>query len=344
MADRRVAGNGRTLATLGQGTKTFDCGAGPGRLLSPRTIVPRAPMPPPPLVSGSGPRGYLLGCFVIVLAGVVLTLGIFCVRGATESDAWQYIFWRALGFLGAMTVVAWVRDRRSPIDQVTSLGRMAIVAALAMAASQITFISALKVTTVAETMFLCSLAPLIAAALARPVLGEHIGAMALVAIALGLVGVALMTGGDLSGGNWLGRTLSVASAFAFAAYSLFMRGAEARDLDAALILVGVITAAAGLAATLASGLPLFPGVHDVLLALVHGAVLLSIGLFLYGQGSRTVSAVTFTMLAQTEAIVAPFWGYLYFAEQVTLGTIAGGALILTAVVLQAASASSARQV
>ena len=79
---------------------------------------------------------------------------------------------------------------------------------------------------------------------------------------------------------------------------------------------------------------------DVAIAFCHGALLLSAGLFLFGQGSRYISAVTFTMLAQAEAVLSPVWGYLYFAETPTQATIIGGTLILSAVVLQAIAGGS----
>lgn len=285
--------------------------------------------------AGRASSRYRYGCLLVVLAGLVLSLGVFAIRGATQSDAWQYLLWRALGFTIVLVAIAAIRDHRNPLVQVAHLGRFGLMAACAMAASQITFISAVKVTTFAETFFLCSLAPLLSAMLARPLLGERIGWLVLVAIAIAMGGVAAMTGGDLEGGNWTGRAFAVASAVSFACYTLATRGSSSGELDASLIGVGLLTVSGSLAAVLLLGLPVLPGLFDAGIAFLHGAFVLSAGLFLYGQGSRHVPAVTFTMLAQAEAVIAPVWGYLYFDENPTLGTVIGGAMILAAVVLQA---------
>lgn len=281
-------------------------------------------------------RGYVLGCLTVILAGFILSLGVFAIRAATASDAWQYLFWRAIGFTLALIVIASLRDHRNPLQQIAHLGPFGWAAAIAMAISQVTFISAVKVTTFAEVFFLCSLAPLLAAMLARPLLGERIGWGVLAAIALAIGGVYVMTGGDFRSGNWDGRLLSIASAISFAAYTLSTRGASARDLDASLIAVGVLAGGASLTAIWLNGMPVMPRATDAMIAVAHGALILSAGLFLFGQGSRRVSSVTFTMLAQAEAVFSPIWGYLYFAENPTLGTIIGGGMILVAVVLQAA--------
>jgi drug/metabolite transporter, DME family len=283
---------------------------------------------------------FLRGCALVVLAGAVLSLGVFCIRNTSGTDAWVYISWRALGFTTALVTIAAVRGAENPWRQIVSLRGIAWIAALGMALSQVTFISSVKMATFAEVFLICSLAPLVAAALAWPVLGERLTLWTGVAIALGLVGVALMTNGGVSqaGGGQLGLVLAVLSMVGFAAYTLCTRGSSPHDLDAALIAVGLLTAAAGVITTQLLGLSLLASTRDAIIAFIHGGLLLSAGLFLFGQGSRTIDAVTFTMLAQAEAVLAPIWGYLFFSETPSVGTLFGGAVILLAIAIQAATA------
>jgi drug/metabolite transporter, DME family len=292
----------------------------------------------PELAGGVVAGSFFKGCALVILAGVVLSLGVFCIRNTGGSDAWVYIFWRALGFTAALSVVAALRGKSSPWRQLTQLRGVAWIAALGMALSQVTFVSSVKIATFAEVFLICSLAPLVAAVLAWPVLGERINLWTGVAIGLGLAGVALMTGSGLGSGGQAGLILAVLSMLGFAAYTLGTRGSSPNDLDAALIAVGVMTAAAGAIAANLKGLPLAGSVQDAGIAFFHGALLLSAGLFLFGQGSRTIDAVTFTMLAQAEAVMAPLWGYLFFEETPSLGTMLGGAIILLAIAIQAAKA------
>src|SRR4030095_6562405 len=121
------------------------------------------------------------------------------------------------------------------------LGGFAWISVLALVASQVLFVAAIKSGSTAEVFFLMSLAPLIAAVLARPLLGERIGIFGMLAIAGALGGVALMRGlilkaevigGSAGGGAGLPRALAVGTAFTFALYLLATRGARAQDLDA----------------------------------------------------------------------------------------------------------------
>ena len=294
-------------------------------------------------------RSYLKGCALVLLAGLVLSLGVLCIKGARSSDAWQYLLWRAIGFGVVLTVVAVCRHRISPLAQIRRLGSFAWVSVMAMVASQACFIAAIKLGNTAEVFFLMSLAPLMAALLARPVLGERIGTLSIVAIVVALGGVALMSGLSLEAdglhsglweGEWLARALALATALSFAIYSLATRGARPEDLDAALVAVGLMTALVSFLFLLWLDLPLVPNAVDIALGLLHGGVILAIGLVLFARGSRLVPGVTLVMLAQSETIAAPFWTYLVYNETATFAVLAGGALILLAVVMQAADGAS----
>lgn len=269
---------------------------------------------------------------------------MLCVRGADTSNAWQYLFWRALGFGLVLALVAMQRHAVNPLAQIRHLGGFAWVSVVAMVASQICFILAVQSGNTAEVFFLMSLAPLMAALLARPILGERLGLMGMLAVAIALGGVALMSGlgfnfeddqSEALRNNWASWILALGTALAFAVYMLTTRGARSQDLDAALVTVGILTALVSLAVLWALGLPLAASLRDVLLALLHGGVLLAAGLVLFARGSRVVPGVTLVMLAQAETVAAPVWTYLVFNETATLSVIAGGALILTAVVMQA---------
>src|SRR5262249_15431413 len=140
------------------------------------------------------PRSYWAGCGLVIAGGLTLSLGLLCLRAAAASDAWQYLFWRGIGFTASLTVLAAWRHAENPLVQMQRLGGFAWVSVLALVASQVFFVAAIKAGNTAEVFFLLSLAPLIAAILARPLLGERIGVLSLIAIAVGLGGGALMSG------------------------------------------------------------------------------------------------------------------------------------------------------
>lgn len=287
----------------------------------------------------SARAAHTVGCLTVIAGGLVLSLGVFFIRSASESDAFQYVFWRSFGFTLALVTVAAFRGETDPWQQLRTLSKRGWIGGACIAASAMTFIMALKVSTFAETFFLCSLAPLMTAVLARPMLGERMTVGTLIAIAIALTGVYVMVGGDLTGGNWYGRGLALVSAVAFAGYTLATRASRAGQLDALLIAFGIVTITTSAGILVMKGGDFLPPLREVAIAFAHGLVVLSLGLWLYGQGSRNVSAVTLTMLAQTEAIASPIFAAIAFNEWPSFAVVTGGALILAAVVGQAADAA-----
>jgi drug/metabolite transporter (DMT)-like permease len=277
---------------------------------------------------------YLRGCMMVVLAGAIWSVGAFCLRLADGMDPWQYTFWRSLAVIAALWLVASRLDSRSPWQQMSDLRPVGWLAAVAMTLTATMFIAAVKITTLAETFFIASLAPLIAAGFGWLLLGERLSPASCAAIAVGLIGVLVMIEGRLEGGNWAGRALALISACGFAGYALCARRLMAREIHATLLLFGVLAALVGLAVILATGKTVLSAPRDIALAAMHGGVILSVGMLIYSRGAASVPAVTLTVLAQTETVLAPLWGFLFFAEHPPTAVLYGGALILAAVMLQ----------
>jgi hypothetical protein len=68
----------------------------------------------------------LSGCAIAVLSGLLLSLGVICIRGASASDAWQYLFWRSVAFGLALSMVTrsgvnGVCRRRTPVSCIMAL-------------------------------------------------------------------------------------------------------------------------------------------------------------------------------------------------------------------------------
>ncbi len=72
-----------------------------------------------------------------------------------------------------------------------------------------------------------------------------------------------------------------------------------------------------------------------------GAVQLALGLALFTIGSKTVPAAELALLALAEPVLAPIWVWLAFGEVPPVTTLAGGAVILTALIARVAADQAA---
>lgn len=279
----------------------------------------------------------LRGRALVLLAGAGLSLGGLFIRAIESADEWQILFWRSLGLSSALLMFIALRNRGRVTTAFRAAGSAGIVAALSLAAGFTCFIFSITNTTVANTLFMLSAGPFIAAILARALLGERVGKRTWIAMATAAAGIAVMVGDGVAAGGLFGDLTGLGAATGFAAFAVALRRGQANDMMPAVCLAGLFgAAAAGLMGILAgSGLGVSAG--DLAICLAYGGVAIAGSLIVYTIGSRHVSAAELMLFALTEVILGPIWVWLVFAETPGLATLVGGAILMAAVTLQALS-------
>jgi drug/metabolite transporter (DMT)-like permease len=62
-----------------------------------------------------------------------------------------------------------------------------------------------------------------------------------------------------------------------------------------------------------------------------GAVVVGGGLYLYTRGAQVLTAAELTLLSMVEVMLAPVWAFLLLDERMTPAMLAGGGVLLAAV-------------
>lgn len=75
---------------------------------------------------------------------------------------------------------------------------------------------------------------------------------------------------------------------------------------------------------------------DIAIAMALGAVILTGGMELYTFGSKALPTAELTLMSSIENILAPIWVWLLLGETATAATLLGGAMVLAAVMANAA--------
>lgn len=288
-------------------------------------------------------RTYWVGALLALAAGTMWSFGGITVRFAPSADPWQYLIWRSVGLFIAAEGWSVLQGRGMLTGRFLRGGWLGFAAATCLSLAAITFVFALKETSIATAIFLASVTPLISMVLARIILGERLTFASVLAIVLGLAGLAVMVSGVAAGGrsSWIGNLGALGSSLCFALYSICVRLAPGKDFGPTLPGLAVVTFVICFAVTLAQGRTLVPPPQDIAMAMLHGAVFIGIGVACFNAASSQVPAVGLTVLAQTETILSPVWAYLILGETPSLPTLAGGGLILAGVLV--AALAGARQ-
>ena len=264
-------------------------------------------------------------------AGVVWSFGAIASRRAAGADAFQYLIWRSLGIIVVVEIIAAAHSKPFPTIRAWTNGKVMRFANLGLFLASIAFVYAVKTTTPANAAFLGSLTPLVAVVFSRSI-GERMSTSTIVALLVGLCGLVITVVSDLQAGNMVGNISALLASFGFALYTVCLRTDTTRDWSPVLPGYGMMMIVVCATVTLTNGKTLVPPLGDILLALLHGAVIIVVGTVMFNHAAKQVPAVPMTVFAQTEMVFVPIWGLIMLGLHPKPLTLFGGALIFAAVV------------
>ena len=264
---------------------------------------------------------------LILLLGATLawsSAGLFA--RAIPLDTPTVILWRGLfGAAGLVGLLLILKGWRGLAD-FGKLGWAGLLYALASGFGILSFVGALKATTIAHVAIIYATIPFAAAALGWLVLRERPSRAALVTSAVALVGAVTMVG--LGGeGHLAGDLMAVAMVICMAVMMVIARARPQLPTLAAGSLSSIWAPLACLPFATMEGIT--PG--NVALLAGFGLVNTSLGFGLFIAGSRHLPAVTTALIGTLETPMTPFWVWLVFGETPSPPTLIGGIVVFAAV-------------
>jgi drug/metabolite transporter (DMT)-like permease len=276
-------------------------------------------------------RRHRLAVSTIVLCTLLWSLAGIVTRQLDHAAGFEITFWRSLACV--ICVAGWLvaTERGGWVAAITRTGLPGLVSGLTWAVMFTCFMVALTLTTVAKTLVVMALAPLLTALLARAVLGERIAMRTWLAILVAGGGIVWMVldGLQQDGGSLFGMLVAAGVPLASAINLVNMKRQQARvDLVPAILIGGVISCIAMLPLML----PVQASGRDILLLSLLGAFQLALPCILMIRAARYLSPQETALLSLLEVVFGPLWAWLGAGERPAAATLYGGALILGALV------------
>lgn len=276
---------------------------------------------------------YHRAVLLIIIGGVFLSSSGIAIRSLEAASGMQIVFYRALGMAVFMALAVLWQHKANTVLAFRSIDKQGILAGVFFSLASFAIVYALLNTTVANAMFIVSLAPLFAAVLAWFFLHETVQTRTWLAIGLACLGVLVMVGGALSGDGMLGILYAFVMAISYGAFSVCIRAGRGSDMIPAICVSGFALAGVSSLWVADFSLP----TNDLLICLGLGVFQVGIGGLCLTIAAKHVPAAQITLLAMLEVVLNPLWVWLGIGETPALATLIGGAMILCAITYQARS-------
>jgi drug/metabolite transporter (DMT)-like permease len=285
---------------------------------------------------------------LMVLVTLLWSIAGVVTRLLDAAAAFEVTFWRsAFNALALAVLLAGLRGPRALLHTLRTGGPALWLSGLCWSVMFTAFMVALTLTTVANVLVTMAVAPLFTALAARAALGHRLAARTWAAIAVAGAGIAWMYGRDVSaagGTHVLGVVVAlavpVAAAVNWTLLQALRQRAQADDGAAApdmlpAVLVGAVLSAA---TTLPLSLPFAATAQDIGWLALLGVVQLAVPCLLAVTVARVLSAPEVSLLALLEVVFGVAWAWLGAGEAPSPTVLAGGALVLGALLMHEALA------
>lgn len=272
-------------------------------------------------------RQIWLGTIILAASAAAYSTAGFFTR-LIHVDAMTMLFWRGIFaglFLTAM--VAW-RERGHVAKSVRAIGRDGLLIALCSALATVCFLNAFRLSSVADVMVIDATMPFLTAGIAWLLIGEREDRVTLLATLAAVVGVAVMAGPAIASGRLLGNLLALAMALLMSVVLVLIR----RNPDVSMLPAVGLSAFLCALIVLPYAQPFAVDRLEMLELVLFGTTQFGMGLLLLALGTPLVSATRGALIGTLQTPLATLWVWLAFAETPAVATLAGGAIVLAAVV------------
>jgi drug/metabolite transporter (DMT)-like permease len=247
-------------------------------------------------------------------------------QGRFEITFWRSLF--AATFVGGFLLV-----RRDFTGALRRAGVAGLMSGAMWAVMFTCFMLALTLASTANTLIVLAVGPLMTALLARAVLKAPISPRTWAAIAIAMLGIGAMFAESLrleSRAAVLGMLIAFGTPLAAAINVVILKKrGETVDLIPAVFLGGTISAAI----VLPFAWPFMADARDIALLALLGVFQLGLPCMLLVIAARHLSATEIALLALLEVVLGPLWAWLGAGEVPAPSTFFGGALVLSALLL-----------
>ncbi|MBZ9655225.1 DMT family transporter [Phyllobacterium lublinensis] len=266
------------------------------------------------------------GLLITGIGGLVLTADIPLLR-LGHGETWSTLFLRSVTTFVAALIIWAVWSLATGRMRTIVPGRAGLVVAALYGLTSITFMIAVYNTKTANLVFILAFNTVFSALLSWVFLKERPKTVTFIAMFFMLIGVGIIVREGLASGHVFGDLVALLSTFILST-AITVSRASGQDM--------------GFAAILGTALPMLVAAFMVSQngymvevpgwIIFNGAVVTTLAFLCLATGPKFISGPEVAMFYLLETVLTPIWVWMIFSERPSDPTLAGGMIIITALV------------
>lgn len=270
------------------------------------------------------------GPFLVFLGACTLSFGGLIVKSFEGANLWQILFWRSIFFSIVVLFFLIITHKKNLFASIYKVGLPGFFGGMILSCGYAGYVFAMYNTTVANANFIIQTQTIFLAIFGYIFLREKISKLTLASIFLAFAGIFLMLGSSLTAGQMLGNIAAFVMPVSFAVLILTVRKYPSVDMIPLQLIAGIGAVIIGY---LFSSKIIISS-HDIFLGFIAGFFQLGLGFIFITIGAKTTPSALVGIIMLIEAVLGPFWAWLFINETPPLVVLVGGTIVLSAVLLQ----------
>jgi drug/metabolite transporter (DMT)-like permease len=270
--------------------------------------------------------------FLMVAVTLMWSIAGVVTRQLEHARSFEITFWRSFFTVLSLLVILPFFQGRDVFRRIRGGGASLWISGLCWGVMFTAFMVALTLTSVANVLVTMSVGPFLTALLARVFIGHRIPRRTWFAILVAGAGIAYMYAAQVSGGLLAGTLVAICVPLAAAVNWTVVQRSQARGQNIDLVPAVLVGAVLSSLVTLPLAMPFRASVHDISWLALLGVVQLAIPCALSVVCARVLKAPEISLLSSLEVIFGIVLAWLGAGEVPTQTVLAGGVLVIGALV------------
>jgi len=271
--------------------------------------------------------------FLMIAVTLMWSIAGVITRHLEQARSFEITFWRSFFTVLSLLVILPFFQGRAVFAKLRHGGPALWLSGVCWSVMFTAFMVALTLTSVANVLVTMAVGPFLTALVARIFIGHRIPARTWLAILVAGAGIAYMYGAQVSAGQLAGTLVALCVPLAGAINWTVTQRSHAQGQDVDLVPAVLVGAVISSLATLPLAMPFQASGHDVALLALLGLVQLAIPCALAVACARVLKAPEIALLALLEVIFGILLAWVGADEVPTQTVLAGGALVIGALVM-----------